>query len=100
MNIIWKPIEGYEGWYEVGDNLQVRSLDRRTTSRSAKGQVLKLNTQNGGYRFVPLHKNGKTNNKLLHRLIAAAFVPNPNNYKFVNHINGLKTDNRIENLER
>lgn len=63
MEIIWKHIIGYEGWYEVSNTSQVRSLNRRTTSRNAIGGTINQKIQNSGYLYVTLCKNGKEKNK-------------------------------------
>lgn len=101
---IWKPICGYEGLYEVSNLGRVRSLDRIVNyndgrKRLFKSCVLKAAIKKNGYLIVSLHKNGEHKTPLVHRLVAKAFIPNPNNLPQVNHINEIKTDNRIENLE-
>lgn len=60
---------------------------------------MKQNSRGDGYKLIGLHKNKKQYLKSVHRLVAEAFVPNPNNYHIVNHINEIKDDNRAENLE-
>jgi|688.fasta_scaffold874572_1 hypothetical protein len=67
--------------------------------KKAKNKKMSCRKDRAGYLTVRLTGNGKTVTKFLHRLIAETFIKNPNNYSFVNHINGIKTDNRIENLE-
>lgn len=103
---LWKSVIGYEGMYEVSNTGNVRSVDRRVstnikfnTSRVIKGKPLDMNLKHTGYYSVDLCKNGKVKTESVHRLVAIAFIPNPNNSKVVNHINGIKTDNRVENLE-
>lgn len=96
----WRPIEGYEGLYEVSNTGQVRSLDRYDERNCFReGRILKLYTRKGGYLFVQLHLNGKGKNYLVHRLVAIAFIPNPDNLPEVNHLDEDKTNNRVENLE-
>ena len=90
----WKDIEGYDGLYQVSSEGRVRSLPRNTT----KGQIIKPSIQNTGYYYVLLYKDGKAIRKTLHRIIAKAFIPNPDNKPQVDHINGDRTDCRIDNL--
>ncbi len=91
----WKPVPGYEGFYEVSDRGDVRSLKRATTS----GKVLKLSKTKHGYLKVTLSKNGEHKTAAVHRLVALAFLENPDNKQEVNHKNGIRTDNSLENLE-
>lgn len=108
MQIIWKDVVGFEVYYEVNNNGVVRTKERVITischqkftrTHSIKSKEKKQRIGKNGYVTVALVINDVTKNTYLHRIIAEAFVPNPNNYSVVNHINGLKTDNRIENLE-
>ena len=94
---IWKPIKGFENLYEVSSIGRVRSLGHDAWH---KGRVLKPHLDGkGNYLFVGLHSNGKTTLRNIHRLVAETFIPNPNNLPCVNHINEVKTDNRVINLE-
>lgn len=86
-----KDIEGYEGIYKISKDGKVFSL--------YKNSYLIPQNHPGGYLLVGLCKNGKKNHRTTHRLVAKAFIDNPLNKKEVNHINGIKTDNRVENLE-
>lgn len=93
---VWKDIQGFEGRYQVSSLGNVKSLNFNNT-----GKVKLLNNENlvKGYPFVTLSKNGKYKNYTIHRLVALAFIQNPSNKPAVNHINGIKTDNRAVNLE-
>lgn len=92
---IWKDITGYEGRYQVSNEGRVRSLPVKSTTRYYGGKVLVQMTDNIGYKVVNLSR--KTYK--VHRLVAAAFVDNPNNYPHVNHIDEDKTNNSASNLE-
>ena len=99
---IWRPIEGYEGYYEVSSFGRVRSLDRYVKGkgyRLHKGKVLSPGKNSRGYLAVVLSCNGKHKTITVHRLIAQAFLLNPDNLPEINHINEDKTNNRVENLE-
>ncbi|MBO5143004.1 MAG: HNH endonuclease [Clostridia bacterium] len=85
---IWKPIEGYENHF-VSNYGNIKS----------KKNKLNPSITNNGYLRVTIRKNGKNNYKNVHRLVAKAFIPNPNNYPCVNHIDGNKQNNNVENLE-
>lgn len=106
-NEIWKDIEEYEERYQVSNLGGIRSLDRmkrHNTSKSGyikvEGKVLKPYPTKKGYLHVDMSTlDGKRKSELVHRLVAKEFIPNPKNYPQVNHINGLKDDNRVENLE-
>ena len=87
----WRDIEGYEGLYQVSNLGNVRSL--RTKA------IMKTNITNWGYCQVCLRAHGERKNKAVHRLVAIAFIPNSESKDEVNHINGIKTDNRADNLE-
>lgn len=89
----WRPVKGYEGLYEVSNMGRVKSL------HASKDIILKQCTRSGGYAGINLHKDGTCNYKLVHRLVATAFIRNPNNYECVNHKDGNKKNNTVDNLE-
>lgn len=91
----WKFIVGFEK-YMVSNLGRVKSLNYK---RTGKEQLLLPNKNNRGYLWVTLYKNGADKKCLIHRLVAEAFIPNPDNLSQVNHINENKTDNRVDNLE-
>ena len=98
MNENWKPVKGFEEFYEVSSLGRVRSLCFLGYRRKAP-KILKPCKDRGGYLMVNLCKNGKLITKKVHRLVAEAFLPNPLNLPQINHRNELKDDNRLENLE-
>lgn len=110
MKEIWKDIIGFEGIYEVSNIGRVRSLDRQIYNKSSSqatigfyrfypGKILRNVLQSTGYNNVTLHKEGTSYPSLVHRLVASCFIPNPENKPQVNHINSVRNDNRVENLE-
>lgn len=100
MKIIVKDIKGYEGLYIIDSIGNVVSLPKQNGSMFFNEyRMLKPKTNKYGYVEVALTKEGKTTTKLLHRLLAETFIPNPDLLPCVNHKNGMKADNRIENLE-
>lgn len=106
MTECWKDIAGYEGWYQVSNLGNVKSLKRRHNSHGhwcvlEQERMLKPTTHGKGYycvRLAPVNGNKKKTCYSIHRLVASAFVPNPNNLPQVDHINRNKKDNRAENL--
>ena len=99
---IWKPIKGYEGLYEVSNKGNVRSLDRYVMHDNhycfLKGKPIKSFPNPRGYLRDRLCKNSKVKNYFVHRLVAEAFISNPNDLPFIDHINTIRDDNRVENL--
>ena len=97
---IWKPVKGYEGIYEVSNFSRVKALIRKTrTWQIHKESIASVNSKTRGYVKFGGHKNNIKEHLLMHRVIAEAWIPNPNNFPDVNHINAIRDDNRIENLE-
>lgn len=103
MEEVWKEVIYYEDYYEVSNFGRVRSLDRYVNGRWGdtfiKGRVLKQITNKDGYKGVNLTKDGKYKYFLIHRIVAEAFIPNPNNYRCVIHKDGNVSNNWVENLE-
>ena len=108
INEEWKPVKGYEGYYEISNYGNVKSVDRikkeicrhggyRTTFH--KGKYIKQFENNKGYYFVRLSKSNAIEKKYLHRLVAEAFIPNPENKPEVDHIDGKPQNNNIKNLQ-
>lgn len=93
---IWKDIPGYEGKYQVSNTGRVRSLNY---NRTGKTKVLKQNTNKLGYKSVFLCKDGKFKRYYIHRLVALAFILNPNNYPIINHKDENPSNNYYKNLE-
>lgn len=88
---LMRPVKGFEGLYSVTKDGKVYSLLRN--------KFLKQHKNEKGYLGVNLNKNGKVYNKRVSRMVAEAYIPNPNNYPQVNHKNYIRDDNRVENLE-
>jgi hypothetical protein len=100
----WRTIEDFAGLYEVSDMGNVRSLSRKTLGRwgsmkTTPGRLLNPGKHPTGYIRVALSKQGKSQNKSVHRLVAEAFIPNPDNKPCVNHKDSNRANNKAENLE-
>ena len=96
----WKDVVGFEGRYEVSDKGRVRSIERKDSiGRKCGGRMLKPGYDKDGYLRVNIYKNGKQKTRFIHRLVAGAFVPNPNGYSEINHRDENKVNNYANNLE-
>jgi len=87
----WKSIPDYEGLYNINSKSVIVNLISK--------KILRQSLTVRGYVKVTLRKDGYNKSYEVHRLLAKAFIPNPNNFPVVNHINEIKNDNRLENLE-
>ena len=98
---IWKDIKGFEGLYQVSNLGRVKSLDRLVwsghTTYVRKSQIL-CSYKRHKYDRVRLYKNAKGTQISLHRLVAEAFIPNPNNYPMVLHKDDIQSNNKVDNL--
>lgn len=104
MEEIWKDIPNFENYYEVSTLGNIKSKSRNITNTLGRtyfyeSKPLKTQIDRYGYVKVELNKNGKPYYFTIHRLVALTFIPNLKNLDQVNHINAIKTDNRVENLE-
>ena len=100
---VWKPINEYDGYYEVSNFGEIKSLFRyvnvKNGFRSVPEKILKPKIDKDGYLRVVLQKERKQKHFLVHRIVAETFIDNPKNLPHVNHKNENKIDNRVENLE-
>ena len=109
MEEIWKNIEGFKGFYQVSNLGRIKSMSREvnfnnstslTGKRRLKERILKPIPDKEGYSCLHLFRNtGDFKNVKVHRIVAQAFIENPENKPQINHVNGVKNDNRFDNLE-
>ena len=105
MKEIWKPIYGYEGYYEISNMGNVKTLKRKkyipknNSYGYIKERKLKPWKDSNGYMNIDLCKNKKSTRYKVHRLVAETFIDNPENLPFVNHIDFNTSNNKVENLE-
>lgn len=99
----WRDVVGFEGLYQVSSLGKVKSLSRSIYNGKgfylSKDKILKPNVLAKGYLQVDLKRKRKRHALQVHRIVAMTFIPNPNGYPQINHINGDKQDNRVDNLE-
>ena len=88
-----------EVWKDIDQHYQISNLGNVRSCYSGHWKFLKLSLVRDGYLKASIRTDGKQQSCFVHRLVAEAFIPNPDCKKFVNHKNGIKTDNRVENLE-
>ena len=104
MEEIWRPVNGFEGYYEVSNLGRVRSIDRVVVDKNGrkqfkKGTILKYRADRQGYNVIALSVNRHYTNKCVHTLVAETFIPNPDNLPQVNHKDEVKSNNCVDNLE-
>ena len=101
-NEVWKDIPNYEGLYQVSNLGRVKSLGREKEfgigRYKREPKILTPIKDGRGYYIVNLRKNNRPKVMLIHRLVAQVFIPNPNKFRCIDHINTIKSDNRAENL--
>lgn len=95
---IWKDIDGFEGLYEISNKGRVKTLKPRRGMKSKEG-LIAVTHDSWGYPRVLIYKDKKVHAKRIHRLVAINFIPNPLNKVSVNHIDGNKLNNHVDNLE-
>lgn len=103
METKWQPVKGFEGFYEVSETGKVRSVTRIVNSKNCKrihkGRELKQAKDQDGYCKIQLSKGGKVTTRAVHKLVAEAFIPNPDNFPVINHKDENKENNNVKNLE-
>ena len=99
MQEIWKDIKDYEGLYQISNLGRIKSFRRSTKFKCPDEYILTPTVANNGYMQVTFYKDKTKHKFLVHRLVAKAFLPNPNNYPQVNHKDENRENNRVDNLE-
>ncbi len=98
---IYYDLKGFEGIYVISKlgNIKTKTTNSKTSGRKPTGKILKQKISNSGYLTIPLRKEKKQKNYLVHRLLCIQFLENPENKKCVNHKDSNRTNNNLENLE-
>jgi len=100
---IWKDVPNFEGTYQVSNLGRVKSLFRKVKvknfTRTIYEFIMNANLGKRGYYEIRTCKNSVTKHMYVHRMVALAFIPNPNNELYINHKDGVKTNNNVNNLE-
>lgn len=101
---VWKDIQGYEGYYQVSNMGRVRSCDREIVFKDGrrrfyKGKLIRPVKTNSGYWQIRMKINEHVKREYVHRLVAKAFIPNPNKFPEINHKDENRLNNRTDNLE-
>lgn len=104
LDIVFKPIKGFENMYEISNYGTIKSVERNIVCKDGQIKPVKSRelrqTDNGtGYKFVYLWKHNKQHRYYVHRLVAEIFIPNPDNLSEINHIDNNKSNNHVSNLE-
>lgn len=105
MTEIWKDIKGYEGLYQVSNLGRVKRLKRAVRNNVYGGmrivdeKILSATDNGHGYKLIGLRKDGGRKNHYVHRLVATAFIDNPHDFHYVNHIDRDRSNNVVDNLE-
>ena len=103
----WRDVVGFEGFYQISNYGRVKSLDRMQTViwngkevlKPIKGRIIAQSKQNGGYMMANLSASSRRREMTIHRMVAMAFIDNPQHLKEVNHKDGDKSNNAVWNLE-
>jgi hypothetical protein len=95
----WKDIQGYEGLYQISSDGRVKSISPHTIQQFGKFIIRKVHTEKSGYVLISLKKNNQSRRFRIHQLVANAFIPNPLKLPQVNHKDGNKQNNYVNNLE-
>lgn len=95
MEEVWKDVVGYEGLYQVSNEGRVKSLVRKGKRQEV---ILKQHDNGHGYLIVSLTRNSTKKSYKVHRLVAQAFIPNPQNLRCVDHISTIRTENHVDNI--